>query len=119
MKEIKLLRKQMKKMEKDLNKKIRTQKHAKKLFKKKDLKSFSLCRAISIIEGPIRAKEEKEKKTNEIKEKIDTILKMNLEEYLEHISIQKNKKTKNTEIEEESVNSLSTEIEENLKVYKR
>ena len=40
---------------------------------------------LSVIEGPERAKEERDKKIREIDEKIDSILKMSLFQYLNHL----------------------------------
>ena len=116
MKEIKRLKRQLKDWEADSNKKIKAKKKTKKQFKKKDLKNLSIGRVLSIINGPEKAKEEKIQRSNEIKNKIDKIQKMNLYEYLDHISGKKKEIFDDISAEVESLgDSVSTEVEQKLK----
>ena len=70
------------------------QKKTRKEFKKKDLANMSIGRALSIVNGPSASMKEKEQILSNIKRKIESISKMSLSDYLEHMKEKENKEVK-------------------------
>jgi len=94
------------------SKEIKRKRDMRKKFRRSDLKYLSLGRALSIIDGPTRTKDERDKKIKEIEEKIALVTKMSLRDYLKYLNgkIIKNKDEDN---EENSVSTID-EFEERL-----
>ena len=83
-----------------------------KKFRRSDLKYLSLGRALSIIDGPTRTKDERDKKIKEIEEKIALVTKMSLRDYLKYLN-GKIIKSKDEDNEENYVSTID-EFEERL-----
>ena len=109
-KEIKELKEEIKDINISFKEKIKMNNDVKKKFKKRDLKNMSIGRALSIINGPQTAEDEKKLAISEKEKKIDLISKMTLWEYLEHHKEKEKEKEKEEFIneQEESINSDST-----------
>ena len=84
-KEIAYIRKLIKEAKSDFSQRYKKSKK----FKKKYLYGKSLGIALSIINGPKRIKEEREKKLEEFKLLIEQISKMDIIQYLKHIKERK------------------------------
>ena len=91
-KEIKELKEEIKNINISFKGKIKLNNKVKKKFKKRDLKNMSIGRALSIINGPQTAENEKKLAISENEKKIDLISKMTLWEYLEHHKEKEKKK---------------------------
>ena len=111
-KEIGILKKTKKILNSKYSKDIKRKKALKKQFNKRDLRYLSIGRALSIVEGPVRAKEEKEQKIKEIEIMMESVSNISLREYFNYI----NGKNIKSEEKNDEENSLSTidEIEERL-----
>ena len=111
-KEIKILKNAKKRLKMAYSKEIKRKRDMRKKFRRSDLKYLSLGRALSIIDGPTRTKDERDKKIKEIEEKIALVTKMSLRDYLKYLNgkIIKNKDEDN---EENSVSTID-EFEERL-----
>ena len=70
---------------------------------------------LSIMEGPERTKDERNKKIKEIDEKIESILNMSLIEYLNYLRVKDLKKEEN--IDENSLSTVPEEIDERLEKF--
>ena len=103
---------QKKRLKMAYSKEIKRKRDMRKKFRRSDLKYLSLGRALSIIDGPTRTKDERDKKIKEIEEKIALVTKMSLRDYLKYLNgkIIKNKDEDN---EENSVSTID-EFEERL-----
>ena len=84
------------------------QKKTRKEFKKKDLANMSIGHALSIVNGPSVSMKEKEQILSNIKRKIESISKMSLSDYLEHMKEKENKEVPKKEDINKSINSEST-----------
>ena len=114
-KELKELKRIKKSLKSSFNGEIRRKRAIKKHFKKRDLRFMPLGIGLSIMEGPERTKDERNKKIKEIDEKIESILNMSLIEYLNHL---RGKDLKKEEyIDENSLSTVPEEIEERLEKF--
>ena len=112
-KEIKHLKKSKKILKSSYSKDLKNKNAVKKSFKKRDLKYLSLGRRLSIMEGPIRSKEERDKKIREINDKIKLLSNMSIVGYLNYLN-GKNIKENQSDDDENSLSTVSGEIEERL-----
>lgn len=109
-KQIKILRKAKNNLKMAYSEEIKRKRNIRNKFKKRDLKYLSLGRVLSIIEGPTRTKDERDKKIKKIDEKIALVTKMSLRDYVNYLN---GKNFKNEDENEE--NSISTiDVEEIL-----
>lgn len=111
---MKLLKKSKNQLKSFYSGEIKAKTAIKKSFKKKDLRNFSIGRGLSIVQGPERAREERDQKIKEIDGKIELISKMPIKQYLNYLN-EKNKKFENKNEDESSLSTISEEIEERLK----
>ena len=98
-KEIAFLKKKKKEIRADFRQKLKNSK-----VKKRDLYGRSLGYAKQILEKPIKTREERAKKIEEINSLIASLSKMTIVEYLEHM---KKAETKVEEIEKQKLNVVS------------
>ena len=116
-KEVRQLKRAKKSLKSSFNEDIRGKKSTKKRFKKRDLKYMPLGIGLSITEGPERAKDERDKIIKKIDDKIDSLLKMSLVQYLNYLR-SKDTKEKEEISDENSLSTISEEIEERLEKFK-
>ena len=69
---------------------------------------MSIGRALSIVNGPSDSMKEKEQILSKINKKIESISKMSLSDYLEHMKEKENKEVRKKEDDNKSINSEST-----------
>ena len=109
-KEIKKLKKSKKILQSLLFKGFKKKYNVKKTFKKRYLKYLSLGSRLSIMEGPIRIKEERVKKIEEIDDKIKLLSNMSIVGYLNYLNWKNIIKENQSDDNENSLSTYSGEI---------